>query len=325
VKTAQAKTLSDWAVESVRGVFSSITEGWSGFWFRSPAPSQMKLLRVAAGSVIFLSTLARTFDLDFFYGDKGMMPRESMNVVANMHWRYSLFQIFPSMTAVWVCHIALLTVLALMIFGVYPRAMAFLTMVLHLSFIHRNVAIAYGVDTIATYYLFYLCFADYRAIDPVATPKLDWRRVSGSMFYRLCQIQVCLIYGFAGLDKVKGASWWRGDALWMIFANTQRATLDLSWLAHFPAVLAFMTYGTLFFEVYFPVVVWFKPVGRFIALASGVMMHCGIALTMGLVSFSSLMVSTYALFLDASLADKITQCVKKYATHRKVFLHRADQ
>lgn len=156
-------------------------------------------------------------------------------------------------------------------------------------------------------------------------PKPDWRRVTGSMFYRICQLQVCLIYGFAGLDKVKGSSWWRGDAIWMIFANTQRATVDLSWLGHFPAVLAFMTYATLFFEVYFPVIVWFRPVGRAIALGFGLLMHCGIALTMGLVSFSSLMVSTYSLFLDADTADKITQCVKKVLTHRKVFVRNSDQ
>jgi len=109
----------------------------------------MKLFRATAGCVIFLATFARTFDLEFFFGEKGMMPRESIGLVADMHWRRSLFEIFPSMTAVWICHVALLVALALLIFGIFPRAMAFVAMVLHLSFLHRNVAIAYGVDTIS--------------------------------------------------------------------------------------------------------------------------------------------------------------------------------
>ena len=323
--TATRKARSESMLAQLMGIFPLVKKGWENFWFRSPAPAQMGLFRSAVGIVILLSTLARTFDLEFFYGNKGMMPQEAINLVANMHWRHSIFEIFPSMTAVWICHIALIATLSLMICGIYPRAMA-LPHVGAASFFpasERGDRVRRRHDCDLLPFLSLL-----RGLPTVAgsgSPKLDWRRVTGSMFYRVSQIQVCLIYGFAGLDKVKGSSWWRGDAIWMIFANTQRATIDLSWMAHFPAVMAFMTYGTLFFEVYFPVMVWFRPVGRFIALVGGVLMHCGIAITMGLVSFSSLMISTYSLFLDADVADKITQCVKKTITHRKVFLRSSDE
>lgn len=296
-------------------------DGWEKFWFRSPGPAQMRVFRAAAGSVMFFSVFARTFDLELFYGEKGLVRQAALPLIADMSFRHSVFELFPGMTAVWIFHFAFLLGLALMIYGVYPRAMALLALVLHVSFLHRNFAVAYGVDTISTYYLFYLCFADYRPLKG----KIDSRRIFGSVSYRLCQIQICLIYAFAGLDKVKGPSWWRGDALWMVFANTQRATLDLSWTAHFPALIAAMTYLTLFWEVYFPVLVWFKPAGRWISLGLGIFLHIGIALTMGLVSFSSLMVSTYSLFLDTAVAEKIAQCVKKIAIPRKVFLQQSDQ
>lgn len=297
-----------------------LQNGWNNFWFRSPAPAQMRLIRVFAGSIIFFSTLTRTPDLKFFFTDDGLVKQSILSELADTQFRHSIFEIFPSFTAVWVCHILLLIALALLILGVWPRLAAFVALVLHVSFMHRNVMIAYGVEIIATYYLFYFCFADYRD-----RASQDTRRILGSVSYRLCQIQICLIYGFAGLDKVRGPSWWRGDALWMVLSNSTRTTMDFAWLGHFPAVIAFMTYLTLFWETYFPVLVWFKPVGRWLSIGLGVMIHVGICLSMGLFSFSFLMISTYSVFLGEDVAGKIAQCVKKMTTPRKVFLQKADQ
>ncbi len=321
-----SKTLSSYLRTTFSTIFRVVREGWGSFWFRSPAPQQMRAFRVAISWVMFFSVMMRTMDLRFFYSDQGMFRQSILPELMDMSYRHSFFELFHGMAAVWVCHIALLISLALLAFGIFPRVAALVALALHLSFLHRNVAVAYGVDLISTYYLFYLCFADYRPLGQMDQKEsMDARRIVGSMSYRLCQIQVCLIYVFAGLDKIKGPAWWRGDALWLIFASSQRATLDLTWTSHFPAALAFMTYLTLFWEVYFPVLVWFKPAGRWISIGLGVFIHIGIAVTMGLFTFSSLMVSMYLLFIGEENVDKIAQCVKNLVIHRKVFWQRTEE
>jgi len=286
---------------------SRIARSWNRFWFYSSSPEQMGLFRIAAGTVMFFSALLRTGDLEFFFSKNGMMPLAALPEVMSDRFRVSLFTLIPGMTAIWVGHIVLLAAFILLVSGVFPRAMAAIALVLHLSFIHRNISIAYGVDVITSYYLFYLCFADYRAVDI----PMDVRKAIGSVAFRMSQIQLCLIYAFAGLDKVRGMSWWRGDAVWLVFGNHQRAVVDMTWMGHFPAAVAFVTYLTLFWEVYFPALVWFKPVGRRLSLGVGVVVHTGIALCMGLFCFSSLMMSSYALFLDADVAKRIRHWLRR--------------
>lgn len=291
-------------------MITRIGQAWKRFWFESSAPEQMALFRVLVGTVMLVAAWLRTGDLEFFFSKTGIMNLSAIpEVMTDSRFRLSLFTLFPSMTAIWIGHIALLTALTLLVFGFYPRIMALVALVLHLSFIHRNVSIAYGVDVLTTYYLFYLCFADYRGTE---TP-MGLRKALGSVAFRMSQIQLCIVYAFAGLDKVRGASWWRGDAVWMVFGDHQRAVVDMAWIGHFPAAIAFITYVTLFWEVYFPVLVWFKPIGRRISLGIGVLVHTGIALSMGLFCFSSLMMSSYALFLDPAMAEKVNKLIPRAA------------
>lgn len=283
-----------------------ISLAWQRFWFESSSPEQMGLFRVLVGSVMFVAALLRTWDLEFFFSKTGIMQLSAIpEVMTDSRFRLSLFTLFPSISAIWIGHVLLLIALLLLIFGVFPRLMAATALVLHLSFIHRNVSIAYGVHVLTSYYLFYLCFADYR---PRSTP-IDLRKALGSVSFRMSQIQLCVVYAFAGLDKVRGSSWWRGDAAWMIFGVHQRSVVDMAWLGHFPAVIAFVTYVTLFWEVYFPVLVWFKPVGRRIAISVGLLVHTGIALSMGLFCFSALMMSSYVLFLDEDVVRNFRSAV----------------
>jgi hypothetical protein len=72
---------------------------------------------------------------------------------------------------------------------------------------------------------------------------------------------------------------------------------DSSWIKHFPLLIAGATFSTVLFEVYFPVLVWFKPLRKWV-LAVGCALHAGIGLSVGLVFFSFAMVSTYVVFLE---------------------------
>ena len=200
--------------------------------------------------------------------------------------------------------------------------MAIIAYFVQVSFMNRNMAVAYGADTVSTIFLFYLCFADFRPAD--APRKSDLQATLGSVVYRLSQIQLCIIYAYSGLDKVQGFSWWNGEALWYVVANGQLSHVNLEWMAHFPVAIVALTYMTLFWEIYFPVMVWIGRI-RYGVLLGGVALHIGIAVVMGLKSFGILMILLYTLFIKDEDAVKIAQCIKKYAAPRKVFRQVSDQ
>jgi hypothetical protein len=72
-----------------------------------------------------------------------------------------------------------------------------------------------------------------------------------------------------------------------------------------PLLIAVMTFATFLWEIYFPALVWIRPIRRYVLLF-GVFLHAMIALSVGLVFFSAAMVSTYIFFVDREwLTEKI--------------------
>ena len=110
------------------------------------------------------------------------------------------------------------------------------------------------------------------------------------------QIQICVIYGFSGMEKLKGTRWWDGSAIWDVLSIGNMQRWDLSFVAHFPILLSTAVYVVLLFEIYFPVLVWLRR-WRLPMLVFGVQMHIGIYVFMNLPSLGFMMISLYALFL----------------------------
>lgn len=307
-------------------MLKSIWNSWNKFWFESDGSTQMRLFSKAFGLLFFFYVASRTPDLRLAYTNEGILPLSVLNDFPETHLRFSVLRMFDSIGLVWVFHVALLLSLLSIVLGFFPRVSAIIAFLLHLNFMNRDMVMVYGVDMISSVFLFYLCLGDYRSELPGG--KRDWKADLGSVAYRLAQIQVCIIYAFAGLDKVKGPSWWNGDALWYVMFNPQYASLDFSWIAHFPLLLIIPTYASLLWEVYFPVLVWVKPV-RYPVLIFGVLLHIGIGLTMSMPSFGILMMCLYTLFLDKVHAEKFAlffkKLIKKVLSPRKVLVGKADE
>jgi len=126
----------------------------------------------------------------------------------------------------------------------------------------------------------------------------------------MIQIQLCVIYFYTGLEKLKGGTWWDGTALWSVFANPQMVIADLTWLKNFPLVVVALTFATVLFEVYFPALVWFKKT-RIIMLLIGISFHMGIGVFMALYSFAFIMMAPYILFVSKRDIDDFKTFVLK--------------
>ena len=301
---------------------SVFLEGWNTFWFKPIDAVYMSCFRFCASSVILITYLIRFFDIKLFFYESGLLSSSSAKAISQAVTKSSFRLILSSDAWLYFCYLLFILVLLLMILGVSNRLLAGLAFVLHLIFIHRNPAIVYGVDSIITFWLFYLTlsnsgkdikwftyfFNKRRGLVSERNIKGDWLN---TVACRLVQIQLCVIYMYSGLEKLKGQTWWEGTAVWETLSFYDLGTsIDFSFLLSVPLVSAFLTAFTVLFEIYFPVLIWI-PRMRWALLVFGLLFHLMIGVFIGIYLFSLIMLSAYVLFVSPETLKRTFRFVEK--------------
>jgi hypothetical protein len=152
----------------------------------------------------------------------------------------------------------------------------------------------YGVDQIANTFLFYLVlFPSGRAWTFESPPE-------GTIpvgCLRVMQIHLCVIYLAAGVEKALGRQWWNGEAIWQAVTQPAFSTFDLRWLARYSLIPMLAGWATLVVEIGYAFLIWPRRTRKLWCLAT-IGLHLGLAVFMGLVFFSSVMILlTSCLFL----------------------------
>lgn len=274
---------------------------WDAFWF-----SSRSLLGLAYMRIVLCGTLTILYAIRWmhpeYYGNDGWIPREYALKVMQDGYRPPFLWFFWPDSWGPAMHGMLVVSLFLLALGVGGRYLMWATWILNIAFVQRNYGINFGADLMGVLFLFYMSFT--QSCERLSVINL-WRKKNqflssdllSSGMIRLMQIQICVIYAYTGFEKLKGGSWWDGTALWSVLANPQITTMDFTFLRYMPWSLALFGFITILFEIYFPVLMFWKR-SRYLCLLVGFGMHFGIGLTMGLWSFSAIMVSTYFLFIE---------------------------
>lgn len=293
---------------------------WDNFFFGPRELWSIAIFRVMACGSLFFLYLRRQPRVTDFYTGEGLLPRELIPQFMSDFYRPAFNWYFWPDAWMPEMHLLLLVLLALLTLGVGGRKICWAAWILHMAFNQRNMMVMYGADIVGSLWLFYLSFCRSNA----HLNLWDWLRrsfsnrnktfskerksseeggsdVFTSMGVRLIQIQLCIIYFYTGLEKLKGLSWWDGTALWLILGNPEMRVMDLEFLLHVPLLLALVSFVTILFEVYFPFGIWLKSFRPWWMLI-GIFLHIGIAVTMGLYFFSILMLAGYVLFVPGLLA-----------------------
>lgn len=293
----------------VIAALSSAWENWNRFWFDGERTFGLGLFRFFFGLNLLIMYGLRQTNLSVYFGDQGPVARTDAFEIIDPFFRppFELYSLISSTPYIWHS-IFLISILFLML-GVFGRLAAVVALVLHLAFLQRNFAIVYGADIVASFWLFYLVLGEN---DRNFSLRAWWRARRGDarapsalssalsqVSLRLVQIQLCVIYGYTGMEKLKGAPWWDGTAVWAVFGNSQLMIADLSFLKSMPVLVGVMTHSALLWEVYFPALIWLKPLRKWILLF-GVFLHTGIGIGMGLFFFSGAMVAAYFVFVDGA-------------------------
>ena len=296
---------------------------WDRFLFTPADPTPLGAVRVASGALAFWSAFVYGLDLHAYLGPNGWMsPAAVRQVFEGRPVAWSFWPVVPDglLRPAWV---ACLVVLALFTMGLWSRVTAVLAWAIIVSTARRAPASLYGFDQIVSTWLLYLAAtgASGQAVSldrylarlkrnraevarrarsgqwtaPSGVPEPS---VAANLALRLIQCHLVFIYGMAALAKFQGRAWWAGDAFWGTVAAGEFRLFDLTWLATYPALIQLCTHAGLALELSYPILVWVRPI-RPLMMASVVLMHVGIGLTLGLTEFSLAMIAGNLAFCDA--------------------------
>lgn len=236
---------------------------------------------------------------------------------------WSIYYHVEDPTWVGVIHGVVLVILFLFLIGFGSRVITTLAWIASLMYIHRLPALLFGMDTMTNLALIYLMIGPSTAalsVDRWLEVRRDRKRlgsayvpspprplVSANLATRLIQFNFVLIYFAAGTSKLLGTSWWNGTAPNRFLLNYSFAPFEvtyytefITWLAKhrwmWEAVGAVGVVGTLFLELGFPFLVWNRWT-RWFMVSSSILFHTSIALLMGLVTFSLVMIALLLAFV----------------------------
>jgi hypothetical protein len=222
-----------------------------------------------------------------------------------------------------VIHYSILLAMLLFTLGLWTPITSKLVWIGSLMYIQRLQGMLFGMDTMTNLGLFYLMLAPCGAalsLDRWLQVRAEKKRlgvkyvprppeplVSARLLTRAIQINFCLIYAGAGTSKLLGSSWWNATAPAGFLLNYSFAPFEVKgytetlqflithrWMWELLCTIG--TVGTLVLELGFPFLVWNRRT-RWVMVCGSVLLHTMIALLMGLVTFSLMMLALVISFV----------------------------
>jgi hypothetical protein len=284
----------------------------SAFWSRMQqkaiafvaAPAYAKplaALRIGLAAVLIVQALAIASHVLELFGPRGFVQwslGEAMLFEGVPRIRWLAEALAPlgvsenfCVRAVFVLYVAGLSAL---LFGWHTRAAAVTAWFTHLILMMSERSSLYGVDDFAHIVLFYCMWfpvGHFWSMDQQAGRVSGAPSFAARLSLRVLQIHLCIVYFSSGIEKLTapGHQWLTGEVIWKAAMLPEFQQFDMSLLADFPWLAKLVTWGTLAVELGYTFLVWPRFTRKFMVLNT-IAMHVGIALTMGLVSFSAVMI-----------------------------------
>jgi hypothetical protein len=179
-----------------------------------------------------------------------------------------------------------------LIAGLFCRASAILTAFLHLCAVKSTASLTYGLDNFVTIGLFFLAIGplpDRLSLDSFSRKRALPNAVACGFFRRALQLQMCVIYFFGGVTKAAGPGWWDGSSLWRAMIRPPFDVISPDILISFQPLFPILGIGICLLETGYPIFMWPRVTRRWWLLAI-IVMHVGIAITLGMYLFASVMI-----------------------------------
>jgi len=285
------------------------------FWHQPVRAERLALMRILLALSLLTDQLFQYLpNLEEFFGPAGIAPQGLHDWFQLKNWRWPIllfnsdspWVVYPLFT-IWVA------VTALWLVGWHTRLMNAAVWLLTLAFITRNPNILNGGDDTLQVGLFLLLLSPCgRALSLDAWLRHRRKGTTGPEYtvawpVRVIQIQLCVIYLTTGLAKLVLTGWgehgWRPDGTWWdgtsVHYVLNYVTMSRWSFTQMPLPLwitAILTYTSVWWEVFFSVLVLFRRTRGF-ALLFGLLFHLGIYFTIEVGWFSFYTLSFYGVWV----------------------------
>ena len=261
----------------------------------------LAILRIGLASVLLVQAIAIAPAVDVVYGRHGIVswnflksaiPHRILNLAD------APFPVDPEIVFQIYC-----AALTGVIIGFHTRIACLVAWTTHILLFGSNLLSVYGVDQIADVYLFYLVFFPTSAaysIDRASRSASVEPSSAARLAMRVHLSQMIIIYVSSGFKKACGDQWWNGETIFRSlmrddFHALRLVPVDYGFLAFHPSIARIAGWSTLIVELGFLFAI--LPRFRKPCAVAAILLHVGIAATLGLISFASLMIALNLPFL----------------------------
>lgn len=293
----------------------ALAAAWSrliGFASRPHFLTGASVFRLVAGTAFVYQLLIVYAQRRYLFGPDGIYPYD-MFLEQLEDGGFSLYALTRSLFGFEVIYHATIALAIAWLVGWRTRVATPLLWVAIWSLRERNSFLWDGGDNVMQLVLIFACFADVSArfsFDAVRRADAGSRTMSplAAMAHNAgvlaCAVQICLVYGVAGLLKVQGESWQNGTALYYALRGGEFTWPGYSeWIFENGALLALLSYSTVAFQVSFTFLLFLGRRLRLVAVLAGLSFHLGIITFMSLATFGAFMMAVDLMFVtDAEYA-----------------------
>jgi hypothetical protein len=305
----------------------TLDQAWTRFWFQSTPTTPLEIIRIGVAVAMLINYSLATPYLFTIWGDAGWIPYSSLFADDQEPWSQSLFYYLWAPWQLAVLHGVFLFSCAALMLGWRAAWIKWIVLIGQISYANRNWVVIYGVDSILSCLLFVLCLAPIgkaisldrvRAVRAAKLRALDVRPPGyaspwAGACIRLIQIQMAILFFFSAYNKMEGADWRAGVAVWKVFIHPDfynRLMLDL-FSAHYWLVIV-ATYAVLLIEFAYPFLIWQRRTRPYM-LASAIFLHLQFGTWMGMPYFSFVMVMGHLSFLRQEWLVRLGEWWKRKA------------
>lgn len=263
-------------------------------------PSYLVFLRMATGTILFLSIIAVWSDFEKLYGLEGIVDHRLL-AIKQGYASPSIYGIIEKVKQIWLIEeqqilsgifIAYISFCILLMAGLLTKLAAFNLIILHGIIFTSLPQFSYGFDYFCTIALFY-CWVfpshRYGSWDRklLNLPGSKWT----GFCLRIMQIHLCLVYFFSGLGKIIGHTWRNGEALWKTVQLPYfEGAINFDALAPYTWLWILGGWSIALIELIYPLFIFHSKTRNFM-LGIILALHLGIALVLGLYLFSAIMIA----------------------------------
>jgi hypothetical protein len=285
---------------------------WLRFWFAIDDTRPLELVRIATALVLFVGYASMAGHVAELFSDDGWVPMRDAAFLRERTPLSVLYEITDPWRVRLLWGVCLGSTLLLAV-GWRTAWVKWIALACHVSFMNRAPNICYGVDHVTSIMLWLLCFAPIGrafALDarrgvpwcPAWLRSFDDARASACL--RLMQIQMAIVFFFAGAAKLRGVDWWDGDAIWYALADQEFNGLPLLPFAENMWLVNLLTYLSVVVELGYAFLIWDRKTRPY-ALVGAVSLHLGIATMLSMILFGLAMIAGHLAFTPSAWIDRL--------------------